>query len=532
MEIDLTNQKELKAFLERRHPEYACNLAHWNFLDSTYRGGREWFLEGNIFSYFKEGDKEYADRVERAYRFNHTREIVDLVNKHIFKGEIIRNTEDASEPVKRFWKRATRKGQPIDTLMRESSKVSSTLGMNFVVVDSTNRGGIISVADEKRLKVKTYGYIVRPQNVLDIGFDEEGELLWILIYEVVRDDKDPIKASGAERGRFRLWTRDEWFLFRLVRKGNRKIVELEGQGVTGLGVVPVIPVPHIEQDTPYTAPALIGDIAYLDRAVANYLSNLDVIIQDQTFSQLALPAQSVLPGGDGEEQILEMSTKRSFTYDASSPGHKPEFIAPDPKQAGVIISTVNKVIAEIYHSVGMAGERTKQDNAAGIDNSSGVAKAYDFERLNSLLVSKADALDTVENKIVELVERWHGIYDEKADRQDLVKYPDSYDVRSLYDEFEVAQRLTLISAPDEIRREQMRILAFKLWPRMPAALKAKIETALKDWPPDPAELMPTPSPSALLDNGESKQGQNNKDAKGDKTAAAGKAGAKKGGKAA
>jgi hypothetical protein len=50
---------------------------------------------------------------------------------------------------------------------------------------------------------------------------------------------------------------------------------------------------------------------------------------------------------------------------------------------------VNKIIGEIYHSVGMAGERTKQDNAMGIDNSSGVAKAYDFERMNAMLATKA-----------------------------------------------------------------------------------------------------------------------------------------------
>lgn len=106
-----------------------------------------------------------------------------------------------------------------------------------------------------------------------------------------------------EYQRYRLWTRNEWFLFREeVKKGagnagrrTAKVV-LEDKGEHKLGVVPVFPVDCIgESESPYFSPSLIDDIAYLDRAVANYLSNLDAIIQDQTFSQLAIPVQSLLP---------------------------------------------------------------------------------------------------------------------------------------------------------------------------------------------------------------------------------------------
>ncbi|MCV5137544.1 hypothetical protein OFB61_23255, partial [Escherichia coli] len=123
-----------------------------------------------------------------------------------------------------------------------------------------------------------------------------------------------------------------------------------------------------ESESPYFSPSLIDDIAYLDRAVANYLSNLDAIIQDQTFSQLAIPVQSLLPGDENHTKVLEMGTKRVFTYDSEG-GNQPFYLSPDPKQAQMIITTIKTVINEIYHSVGVAGERTKQDNAQGIDNS-------------------------------------------------------------------------------------------------------------------------------------------------------------------
>jgi hypothetical protein len=176
-----------------------------------------------------------------------------------------------------------------------------------------------------------------------------------------------------------------------------------------------------------------------------------------------------------------MSTKRAFVYDGEG-NAKPFFLSPDPKQANVILTVINKIISEIYHTIGMAGERTKEDNAMGIDNSSGVAKAYDFERMNSLLTSKADALENVENKLVDMVLLWNSKSAIEPENE-LVKYPDTFDVRSLFDEFTVAERLALVSAPDSVRQEQMKQVIDKLFPRLASDIRAKMEQDLKSWPP-------------------------------------------------
>lgn len=75
---------EYEDLVKSRHPEYAGSLPHWNFVEQTYKGGRAWFAE-NIHGYFKEGPKEFRERKARAYRFNHTREAVDLVDKYVFQ---------------------------------------------------------------------------------------------------------------------------------------------------------------------------------------------------------------------------------------------------------------------------------------------------------------------------------------------------------------------------------------------------------------------------------------------------------------
>lgn len=481
-------QKDIDELLERRHPEFDDTKAHWEFLAATYAGGRAWF-DDNIFRYIKEGSTEYSDRVKRAYRFNHSREIVDLVSKYIFKASVTRNTNDAPEEIKQFWRVSTLGGADIKQYIRQVNDKSSIYGKIWVVVDSTKSGSALSLQEEKEQAGdgRIYSYIVPPQHALDMSFDALGELNWIKLYEEKRDDEDPFESEGEVKGRYRIWTRNDWYLF--AENTDTGKMALMDSGTHGLGVVPVFAVDHMETDeSPYTAPSLIGDIAYLDRAVANYLSNLDAIIQDQTFSQMAMPAQGILPGDSKYNALVEMGTKRIFTYDGEG-GAKPFFLSPDPRQAELIITVIKQIINEIYHSVGMAGERTKQDNSMGIDNSSGVAKAYDFERVNALLTSKAGALLRAEMRMIQLVMLWSGSasLDDFAqapdeDEEELVRYPETFDSRGLYDEFEISSRLVLIDAPDTVRRQQMEQLVDKLFPQLGKDLKKSIVSSLNSWP--------------------------------------------------
>ena len=502
------SSKVLKDLIARRHPQFASHLVHWAFLEATYDGGREWFEE-NIFRYIKEGETEFKERLSRAYRFNHTREVVDLINKYLFKQNIVRNEEDAPDAVKAFWKHSTRNGMGVSDFSRQISKQTSIYGRIAIVVDRTAAEGVIvSRADEKAANLQTYAYIVPPEQILDYSYDEQGSLNWILLMEQVRDDVDPLASSGKVGVRYRLWTKTSWMLIEEKRTGRSKTWEITDSAWHQLGEVPVVLADHIVSDDLYVSPSMIDDIAYLDRAVANYLSNIDAIIQDQTFSQLAMPAQGVSSGDDAYEKMKEMGTKRIFLFDGGESNNQPFYLSPDVKQAQVIITTIKTIINEIYHTVGLAGERTKQDNALGIDNSSGVAKAYDFERVNALLAAKADSLEMTENKIVRLVCLWNG--ETVEDEQKYVSYPNNFDTRGLYDEFDLAARLMLVDAPDSVRREQMRSVLDKLFPQLAQAKRDEIDKELKDWPPQDM-LDPLADPKSLPGDQQASAKQTNTD---------------------
>lgn len=485
------------SFLDRRHPEYNGMLPHWAFLKAAYLGGRDWF-DTNIFRYHKEGESEFADRKQRAYRFNHTKEVVELVQKYLFKAPVSRSLDGAPETVKKFWKHSTRDGMGIDQLMRMVSTGNAITGRVAVVVDNNfpepapvaegeAKTAPISLAQAEAGNYRVFAYVVSAENILDYAFDEEGdgELLWIKLREIYRDDRDPINSSGEIQTRVRLWTRDNWGLYEEYTEGpksarsSKRKVRLLASGTHDLGFVPVKLADHVISGEPYRAGGLIDDIAYLDRAVANYLSNLDAIIQDQTFSQLAIPATAILPGDNMFQKVVDLGTKRIFVYDGGSGSTaKPEFLSPDPKQAGVILTVINKIISEIYHTIGLAGERTKQDNAVGIDNSSGVAKAYDFERVNSLLLSKAQSCEQIENWIVKTVQAWNG---EAEPADPLVTYPTTFDVTQLSDELVTAEALAKIQAPVELRRQQMRQIVDKIFPQLKKELRDTIAKDIDGW---------------------------------------------------
>lgn len=492
-----------REFYDRRHPLYNALVDHWTFVYDCYKGGRSWF-DKNVFRYLKEGEKEFADRIKRAYRFNHTREVIDLVQKYLFKAKIARRTEDAPEALQKFWKRCTRSGLNIDQFMKIAATEASLGGRIAVVVDNNRPATVetkdgetrpLSRSDDEEGNYRTYAYTVLPWNILDYAWDEDGdgELLWIKLREIWRDDADPLNSSGVVEERVRLWTRTEWVLYkekeettetktgRKTMKETKKIVVEIDRGSHDLGFVPVKLFDHVITGQPYEAPGMADDIAYLDRAVANYLSNLDAIIQDQTFSQLAIPAQSITQAESQFDKLVEMGTKRIFTYDGGAGSTaKPEYLSPDPKQAGVIVTVIEKIINEIYHTVGLAGERTKQDNSVGIDNSSGVAKAYDFERVNSLLLSKAQSAEHLENWIAKTVVAWEG-EDMDEDAEQVVTYPTTFDVARLGDELATAEALVKINAPIEIKRQQMDAIVDKLFPQLSQALRDKLRASVASW---------------------------------------------------
>lgn len=442
--------------VSRTHPDYYTEEVDWEFFLQTYKGG-EIYIQNNLHKYFKEGDAEFAARTKRAYRENHSRRVVDLINSYLFKEKPLRDVSD-DEKLNKFITNADGKGGSLNHFMKIASQASSVLGRIYIVVDKKpipegERTG--TAADT--LKSDPYCYIINPQDMMDIAIDDLGNVLWAIVRETYRrDENDLLMADDVQRYRYRLWEKGKWSLF----DEDGSLMESDENGLES---VPIIILDN-EEKSKYSGQSLIGDIAYLDRAIFNNWSRLDTIVCDQTFSQLIFPIegmlQEVIDNPELREQFMTLATNRILLYSGQAQ-LAPQFISPDASQAQFILDMIQVQVKQLYASIGLQAEGASN----GKTDSSGVAKAYDFDKLNKLLANKADNLEQAEAKLFEVVKDW---MDNKSKVS--VQYPDEFDTRGLADELSTAERIALLDLSDTLMKEVGKGIAAKAVPMASAEI--------------------------------------------------------------
>lgn len=475
---------DLTALVERRHPDYKKLYNHWNFCEASMKGGRDWFdfeADGqtNLFKFYKEGDAEFKSRKARAHRANHTKRVVDAINQFLFRTNPSRK-KTVPDVINKFWENtAMGDKKTIDRFMRELDSWLSVFGRIYVVIDRPPQ-----IADTVAEEETPYAYFVFPQRVLDIAYGKDGKIDWILIEEEYRNDS--IKSEGEIRCRFRLWTRDSWYLIEETddtKKDKRKKKEytVVASDDHDLGIVPVIPVNGTE-GSKWSAPAIIDDIAYMDRAIVNYASLLDEILYEQTFSMLTMPAEGVLPGSTEMNQMMQAAKNRIFTYASTSPGAKPEFISPDASQGDLLIKAIEKLKKDIYAVTGTDNDANSQSTSKGKEYASGVVRQFDHTQIENILLDKARALENAEDRIMEVVLTWMDKADKEVE-ENWVIYPDKFDVRDLATELDLAGNMQEIEVPAEVMRRQVKIISNKSFPRMTDDDKLELEKVIDEWVP-------------------------------------------------
>ncbi len=455
-------QSKAAKLIARRHPKYGDYEGLWTFFLESYLGGQK-YIDKNLFQYLKEGDEEFKQRKERAYRENHTKRVVDLILSYLFK-EVAERQSDNSY-VEKLWVNFDGKGKSVYQFMKAAALFSSVFGRVYIVCDKLplpKERATGTQLDNLNPEAMPYCYLVYPGDVLDIAFDGVKNILWALILERKRDDEDPYLSTGDVKERYRLWLPGEWILF------DDHANEID-RGKTNLGRVPIVILDSEEQDD-YTGQSIVSDIAYLDRSIMNNWSRLDVIVNDQTFSQLIFPVEGlpadIVNDKKLRDEFLTLATNRILLYSAQAQA-APQFISPDATQADFILRMIEQQVKQLYASIGLQAETATEVS----DRASGVAKAYDFEKVNKLLAGKADNCEEAEKEILEIFRGWMGGIDFEAK----IDYPDEFDTRSLFDEIELAQELTALGISETFTKELHKSVAEKIMPKADERVMEKIK---------------------------------------------------------
>lgn len=456
----MPEDRTTKAVLRKRD-EYRRMAPLYKFYQESYEGGEGYISSNNLHPHRFEDEEDFEERKKRAYFYNYSAPIANIYNSFLFRDEAERDFGDLDqdELFQMFLENADKQGNSYLEVVRDDSLHSSINGIYFWLIDKPTQQASTR-GDE--LEGEIFPYIVRinPLDVWDWGVDEFGKLLWIKIREVSSDPEDFVNED-APIEKFRIWDREKWRLYEIRMEGKDRKAVLVDEAEHPIGEVPVIPVCHYK-NKPMVGLSLLSDIAYINRGVFNWCSLLDEILYRQTFSQLTFPEDPANPLGD---QVLGSARGVGFPPDARV---APHFISPDPAQAQVFMTQIENGVNEIYRIATLRG-------AVGVvEQSSGVARSYDFILTNNNLSTKALNVQEAEIKALVIWARWQEISEPNV----RVEYPRDFEVEAMREEIaKVIEGGTVIPSRTFNQIQKMNLVK-RLLPRLDEETLEKIKAEI------------------------------------------------------
>jgi hypothetical protein len=365
-----------------------------DFMKYTYEGS-EGYKDGSFLIPFVR-EQFYEDRRAFSYYIPIFKAIIDAMIDPVFNklstidGKIedkkingfIENCDDCETSVKDFIWNAT-----INELL---------YGVNFIVVDNikttTNPATNMPYTEEEVLAGRLYPYCYEksPSQVYDYKVDDKGKLLSITFFdreEEVKEDKKTIS-----RKYYRYWDSQIWKVFHIDDGKDDNEIEDE-QGTHGLGVIPVIKMMNFVRSkslAEFPQPPLYH-LAFLCFALFNKETFVQVLELFQSFSVF------YTSGLDVSSVVLGAATFLNCGTDAKFP---PGYASPDSSHCAQMVSNCERLVDLIYKVADQAG-------VVGIkEESSGLAKKWDFRAQESILCNVADAAKNTAKQMVKMFCRY------------------------------------------------------------------------------------------------------------------------------
>ena len=228
-------------------------------------------------------------------------------------------------------------------------------------------------------------------------------------------------------------------------------------------------------------------MSYLDRNIFNNQSLLSITLNEQAFSQLSIPLQALTQvnfieetdvdssgnSNSTSEELVELSANRILAYDATSP-KEPKWISPDAEQARIIMEAIQGDYRRLYATLGLSGEVGEE-----VKMESGIAKAYNFDKMNRRLACRADALEETEYKIYDMYNKFTEL-NVIAD----IDYPETFDLETEDEAVDLAERLLNLQMPMSYQKEVMRRLAVKTLPKVDKKVMDEINKDIESFEPE------------------------------------------------
>ena len=408
------------------HSEWRENIKRWIYYSDSYNGGNEYRGGEYLTRYVMESGDEYDQRIRNTPLDNHCKSVIETYNSFLFRKPPIRDygniTNDPALDIS--LQDCDLEGRNFNAFMRDVSTYASIYGIVYVLIDKP-RIQVETRAEELNQEIRPYCSIITPENVIDWRYERKSNGVYALKSITMLDGIDDKSVY------YRTITDTETTLYESVSGASKSVVK---EVISNpIGVVPVVPVYAGRSTSRGIGVSDISDIADVQRAIYNELSEIDQLIRISNHPSLVKTGATQASAGAGA--IIDMP-------DDLDPQLKPYLIEPNGAGIAHILDSIKSKVDSINRMANMGGVRNTMTSAM-----SGVALNTEFQLLNARLAQKADNLELAEEKIWRMWARWQG-----TTFDGVVDYPENFNIA------DKEHQVAVIKAAKETKPENPELL--------------------------------------------------------------------------
>ena len=456
---------DFNMIFSRQHPQIRKYREVWQRSGDAYSGGHE-YLEKALIKHVSEVSLEFEERKHRAYYFNYPRKVARIIAQFLL-AESPQRTNAEPEVVEDF----SRSGLRVNEVMRQVATYINCFGMAWVLADMPCFSGELDLERKSREGIRPYARALKPWEVSDWAYGNDGKLLWAIVEEFSSNRRDPF-AEPEKIHRRRLWTRDQWQLFRLADNGQ---VILEDAGKHHLLTVPLI---RCEESDGFgmSANHWFEDVVRISDAILNAESEAQMNVIKQMFGLLVVSESfrssdfSAHETVDGEK-FSHILARSAALWESPEEKGITRYISPGGTSTEAIRNEILNLKKELFDVVGLAVQKDSSEAQTA------ESKAWDHHNVSQFLISRVDMLEQIEMRAWEMMHLW-----DRSIAIPAICYNREFSVIDLQDSIAALLNLSTLEPAGEFRRELSRA-AVKMLDRIKKidpAVKMRIEQEIAE----------------------------------------------------
>ena len=404
-------------YLQYQHPDYDANEDRWEFYLRSYMGGEDYQNGNYLTKYAIESSEEYARRISLTPIDNHCRNVVHIYSSFLWRTTPTRqyNSLTNNPALDSFVADADLDGQDLNSFMKTAQVWASVYGHVWIMVDkpASNAG---TRAEELAQDIRPYVTLFTPENVFDWKWERMPSGRFELVYLKVRESVDR-KDATTTVSHFRVWRKETIEHWIEDGETDSKIDEIPNP----LGRIPAVFVPANKSVTRSIGISDLSDIAYMQKAIYQELSEIEQLIRISNHPSLVKTNDTDASAGAGSVVTIPDDLDSNL---------KPYLLQPSGQNIDAIRESIKDKVQAINRMAHMGAVRGTE-----AITQSGVAMQTEFQMLNAKLNEKARILELAEEQMWSIFCQWQEVNPDVE-----VYYPDSFDLRDYDKELQFLQQ--------------------------------------------------------------------------------------------